>query len=130
MKDFQIEIDSKQIHGVECGEISHLLVVWLYGLTNNALGFTEMANALKENFHVVSIDLLGHGITQSFNDEHSYSFVAMSEWLNIVTTSITSSPVYLLGHSWGCDRSSLQWTISKNGRRSHHARWRLYTIFR
>ena len=101
MKDFQIEIDCKRIHGVEWGETSHPLVVCLHGLTNNALGFNEMANALKEKFHVISIDLPGHGKTQSFNDEHSYSFVAMSEWLNKVITSITSSPVYLLGHSWG-----------------------------
>lgn len=101
MKDFQIEIDCKQIHAVECGETSHPLVVCLHGLTNNALGFTEMANALKEKFHVISIDLPGHGKTQSFQDEHSYSFVVMFEWLNKVITSITRSPVYLLGHSRG-----------------------------
>ena len=101
MKEIQIEIDGERIHGVEWGEASNPPVVCLHGLTNNALGFNEMANTLEKEFHVISLDLPGHGKNLSFAEDQSYSFAAMSKWLHKMITSITSSPVYLIGHSWG-----------------------------
>ncbi|WP_371018807.1 alpha/beta fold hydrolase [Pseudalkalibacillus sp. JSM 102089] len=101
MKKIIIEIDGSHVHGFEWGDRSQPTVILLHGLTNNALGFSEMAEGLKDYFHLISIDLPGHGETPPFNEDKSYSFEFLTEWLHKVCTSLSEVPVWLIGHSWG-----------------------------
>ncbi|TLS38313.1 alpha/beta fold hydrolase [Pseudalkalibacillus caeni] len=77
------------------------LLICLHGLTNNALGFIEIGEALKDRFRVVSLDLPGHGKTPSFEKENEYGFPEIAKWLDGVVNELTQKPFYLAGHSWG-----------------------------
>ncbi|MCA0989022.1 alpha/beta fold hydrolase [Guptibacillus algicola] len=101
MKEFEITLDGQSIHGVKWGNPENPPVVCMHGLTNNALGFIEVAEELQDQFHLIAFDLPGHGKTDAFMDENSYLFKPFSEWLNAIITKVCSSPVYMLGHSWG-----------------------------
>ncbi|MCA0993200.1 alpha/beta fold hydrolase [Pseudalkalibacillus hwajinpoensis] len=59
------------------GESANPTIFLLHGLTNNALGFNEIANRLQDHFHLFAIDLPGHGETQPFN-EGKKLFLSMS----------------------------------------------------
>ncbi len=101
MEEFNIIVYGEKVHGVKWGDITNPNVLCLHGLTNNALGFNEMAENLKEDFHVISIDLPGHGNSTGFKDEQSYFFDSMCEWLHTIISSVSNSPMYIIGHSWG-----------------------------
>ncbi|MBN8209119.1 alpha/beta hydrolase [Bacillus sp. NTK071] len=101
MKEFDIKVFGKNVHGVKWGDAANPHVLCLHGLTNNALGFNEMAEFLKKDFHLMSIDLPGHGKTTGFNDEQSYFYDSMSDWVHNFVSCVSNSPVYILGHSWG-----------------------------
>lgn len=101
MEKFNIMVYGEKVHGVKWGDKTNPNVLCLHGLTNNALGFNEMAENLKEDFHVISIDLPGHGNTTGFKDEQSYFFDSMCKWLHTIISSVSNSPLYIIGHSWG-----------------------------
>lgn len=101
MKKMKLKIKDLDVCVYEWGSQRNPTVLLLHGLTNNALGFNEIADRLKDHFHLFSIDLPGHGETQPFNEEKKYSFQFLTEWLEQVRFELSDQPVYLIGHSWG-----------------------------
>ncbi|WP_377891174.1 alpha/beta fold hydrolase [Alkalihalobacillus sp. R86527] len=101
MKEFEITVDGQSIHGMKWGNPENPPVICLHGLTNNALGFIEVAEELQDQFHLIAFDLPGHGKTDAFMDEHSYLFTPFSKWLNNIISKVCTGPFYMLGHSWG-----------------------------
>ena len=55
---------------LEVGEGQTILL--LHGFTGSKETWTNLINRLKQNFHVIAIDLLGHGETESPNHEERY----------------------------------------------------------
>lgn len=101
MKEFELKVNSQSIHGVKWGNPENPPIICLHGLTNNALGFIEMAEKLEDQFHLIAFDLPGHGKTDPFMDEESYQFAPISRWLNTIIANVCNKPFYLVGHSWG-----------------------------
>ncbi|WP_273835544.1 alpha/beta fold hydrolase [Guptibacillus sedimenti] len=101
MKKMKLKIEGLDVCIYEWGSQRNPTVLLLHGLTNNALGFNEIADRLQDHFHLFAIDLPGHGDTQPFNDEKKYSFQFLTEWLEKVRFELSNQPVYLIGHSWG-----------------------------
>ncbi|WP_347552029.1 alpha/beta fold hydrolase [Pseudalkalibacillus hwajinpoensis] len=101
MREFNFELDGQWIHGVKWGAPDRQLIICLHGLTNNALGFIEMAEELEKNYHIIAFDLPGHGQTAPFAKEEDYGFTILSAWLDKVVSSISNRPFLLIGHSWG-----------------------------
>lgn len=97
----KVEVEGRNVCGFEWGSPSNPTVILLHGLTNNALGFIEMAEELQNQFHLYSIDLPGHGETPAFNEEKSYSFHYLTKWLEKLCLTLSEQPVFLIGHSWG-----------------------------
>ncbi|QHA90652.1 alpha/beta fold hydrolase [Bacillus sp. N1-1] len=101
MKKMKVKIEGLDVCIYEWGSQRNPTVLLLHGLTNNALGFNEIADSLQDHFHLFAIDLPGHGETQTFNEEKNFSFQFLTEWLEKVRFEISDQPVYLIGHSWG-----------------------------
>lgn len=101
LKKMKMEIEGLNVCGFEWGNKHNPTIILLHGLTNNALGFNELAEELQDHFHLYSIDLPGHGETSSFNEEKRYSFQLLTKWLEKVCLTLSDQPVFLIGHSWG-----------------------------
>lgn len=101
MKEFEIKVEGQSIHGYKWGNPENPPIICLHGLTNNALGFIELAEELKDQFHLISFDLPGHGKTDAFMEDDAYLSTPFTEWLKAVIEKVSNRPFYLLGHSWG-----------------------------
>lgn len=88
----------------EFGDDRNPTIVCLHGLASNGyFSFGELVPYLLNNFHLVVLDMPGHGKTVAFQNEEDYLFSNLSVWLNTTLGSILQKPYYLLGHSWGAD---------------------------
>ena len=101
IKKMNVKIDGLDVCVYEWGSQRNPTILLLHGLTNNALGFNEIADHLQDQYHLFSIDLPGHGETKSFNEEKKYSFQFLTEWLEKVRCELSDQRVFLIGHSWG-----------------------------
>lgn len=101
MKRYFIESDNIQTHITEWGDTTKPVIFCLHGLGSTGLSFIEIAEELKEEFRIISIDAPGHGQTQPFNFERNYEFPQMCEWLNKVLEKLNVNYFFFLSHSWG-----------------------------
>lgn len=73
----------------------------MHGLGSTSLSFIEIAEELKNDYRIVSIDAPGHGRTNPFQSEESYEMPALARWLDKVRHSLDIDTFYFLSHSWG-----------------------------
>ena len=74
-------------------------VVLLHGLADHGLVWASLGESLGEKYHVVALDLRGHG--DSGKPETGYTFANYSADLDGICNHFGWSKVHLLGHSWG-----------------------------
>ncbi|KAA0546233.1 alpha/beta hydrolase [Bacillus sp. BGMRC 2118] len=104
MRKHFLKIDEKHITYYEYGKPGNTALVLLHGLAGSAIySYAEVAPLLAEKFHVVAIDLPGHGETSPFQEERQYLFSEIAIWLNAVLENILDEPFIMIGHSWGAD---------------------------
>jgi pimeloyl-ACP methyl ester carboxylesterase len=77
------------------------VVLCLHGLGSTQLSFIEVAEALKNDFYFISIDLPAHGKTAPFESEDDYRIDRIAEWVNDLCIVLDIKDFYLLAHSWG-----------------------------
>lgn len=102
MKEQVIHIDGYRVRINTWGETYLPTIVCLHGLGNSSLSFIEIGEELKSVYHIVSIDLPGHGGSEAFKSQE-YSMTGMVGWLHGVLADLGVSRFYFLAHSYGAD---------------------------
>ncbi len=72
MKQLMIEKENIKARVCEWGNKENPVIVCFHGFGGMNLSFIEIAEALKDDYYIVSIDLPGHGKTPAFQDEEDY----------------------------------------------------------
>ena len=103
MKENYINIDESKVRIHEWGDSQNPTIICLHGLGSTSLSFIELGDLLQTKYHIISIDLPGHGKTPQFVKEEDYEMPSITKWLDKVILEITDEKFYLLGHSWGAD---------------------------
>ncbi|WP_114570806.1 alpha/beta fold hydrolase [Exiguobacterium flavidum] len=101
MKRYFVECDGVKTRVNEWGDCNRPVIFCLHGLGSTGLSFIEVADALKEEFRIVSIDAPGHGKTQAFQDKEQYHFPSLCNWLNELLKILEIDEFFFLSHSWG-----------------------------
>ena len=57
------------------------VIICLHGLGDSSLSFIEVAEELKKEYKIISIDLPGHGKSEKFTTEEEYEMNHMSNWI-------------------------------------------------
>ncbi|WLD92864.1 alpha/beta fold hydrolase [Alkalihalobacillus sp. AL-G] len=105
MKEFRKIVDNYTFHGYESGDGNLPSIVCLHGMTGDSKSFLGLNEYLKNNFHLIFLDLPGHGETSSLKLEEDYKFSSLVKRIYSVIQKVTNEPFYILGHSWGADLS-------------------------
>lgn len=103
MKEIYLDENGIKARISHWGDIGNPIIICLHGLGSTSLSFIELGHLLKNEYHVISIDLPGHGKTPEFNKEEDYKMPNMVRWINKVISKVTEDDFYLLGHSYGAD---------------------------
>lgn len=103
MKTRHLFVNDCCVHAYEFGDHRHPTIVCLHGLGNSGAVFSEVAECLAKDFHIVSFDQPGHGGTSPFVHEENYQFSNLAKWYQDVFHQVLKNPFYILGHSWGAD---------------------------
>ncbi|WP_270181440.1 alpha/beta fold hydrolase [Alkalihalobacillus sp. CinArs1] len=101
MNRFYINVNEKNVRVTEWGNEDKPTIFCLHGLGSTSLSFIEIAEGLKERYHIIAVDAPGHGKSESFDREEDYEMPKMVEWLNRVLDRLNIHAFYFLSHSWG-----------------------------
>jgi pimeloyl-ACP methyl ester carboxylesterase len=89
------------VHIREWGDIHKPVIFCLHGLGSTSLSFIEIAERLKHNFRIISIDAPGHGKTPPFREAKNYEMPQLAMWINHLLDNLEIEKFYFLSHSWG-----------------------------
>ncbi|WP_173915309.1 alpha/beta fold hydrolase [Halobacillus sp. Marseille-Q1614] len=98
MKEFYKTSDGCTFHGYEAGDKN---LPDLHGMTGDSRSFLGLIDYFKNDFHLIILDLPGHGETEPLKYEEGYRFSSLVKRIFPVIEEMASSPFYILGHSWG-----------------------------
>ncbi|HEY9881197.1 MAG TPA: alpha/beta hydrolase [Leptolyngbyaceae cyanobacterium] len=70
----------------------------LHGLADHALVWSELGEALSQNYHVVAVDMRGHG--ESSKPAQGYAATDVIGDLEALMDCLGWSSAHILGHSW------------------------------
>ncbi|MCC5801271.1 alpha/beta fold hydrolase [Rossellomorea vietnamensis] len=105
MNEVKISIDHHTFTIYEIVDKHLPTLVCLHGMTGDSKSFIELTGYLLNDFHLILLDLPGHGETEPLGSEEDYLFSSLANRIMGVIMRMTSEPVYVLGHSWGADLS-------------------------
>jgi pimeloyl-ACP methyl ester carboxylesterase len=92
-------LDGLKIHSSVSGDGSKTVFL-VHGWTCDETTWTEQVPALGKEYRVVTLDLPGHGQSDSPNDG-KFSMDLFAHAVEAVRTEVQASPVILVGHSMG-----------------------------
>ena len=98
-QDGWIELDGLRIHYTEWGAPTWPTVVMLHGLNVQCHTWDPFAQVLSNNYHIVAMDLRGHG--DSDWCKAGYRVRSMARDVHGLIDALGIGPVHLLGHSAG-----------------------------
>jgi len=75
------------------------VIVLLHGFLESLYIWDDFSNHLSADFHIVSIDLPGHGYTENISDVHSMELIAES--VKAVLDHLGVEKCVMIGHSMG-----------------------------
>ena len=101
MKRYFIHDGDMDVHITEWGCKTNPVIFCLHGLGSTGLSFIEIAEELKEEYRIVSIDAPGHGKTPPFLDAEKYEYPHLAVWINKILDILEIETFYFLSHSWG-----------------------------
>jgi len=103
MKEFYANNDETKARIHEWGNEDFPTIICLHGLGSTSLSFIELGQLLENKYHIISIDLPGHGKTPEFIKEEDYAMPNMVKWVDNIVSNLTEHNFYLLAHSYGAD---------------------------
>ncbi|MCB5235607.1 alpha/beta fold hydrolase [Niallia circulans] len=89
------------IHVTEWGRENKPVIFCLHGLGSTSFSFIEIAEELKGDYRIFSIDAPGHGKTDIFTRAESYEMPMLANWLDKIIELLKIDKFYFLSHSWG-----------------------------
>ncbi|WP_409252758.1 alpha/beta fold hydrolase [Bacillus sp. SCS-153A] len=101
MKRYFIETGTMPVHITEWGSGNEPVIFCLHGLGSTSLSFIDVAEELKGEYRIISIDAPGHGKTPPFPAAEDYEMPRIAEWLKSITDFLELKEFYFLSHSWG-----------------------------
>ena len=100
------------------GAISNLdkenIILFLHGFTGSSSDWDEIIPSLDNNFQCITLDLIGHGKSDSPNNISYYDAASINTQLKFIISQITDKPVILAGYSMG-GRAALNFAIENSG---------------
>lgn len=97
-------------HVTVAGENNLPTIVLLHGFTGSGETWIDIRENLKEEFRIITIDLIGHGLTEAPVTHHRYSMEEQLQDLENIFEQLHLSSFTLLGYSMG-GRIALAYTI-------------------
>lgn len=101
LKNYYINAGILNVHITEWGDVNNPVIFCLHGLGSTSLSFIEIADKLKDNFRIISIDAPGHGETPPFKEAKKYEMPELATWINQLLDNLKIEKFYFLSHSWG-----------------------------
>jgi len=101
MNHFFVEFGEYEASVCEWGDKSNPQIICFHGLGSTKLSFIEIAELLKDKFHIVSFDLPGHGKTPSFGKDEDYGASHLTNWVVALLEQIGKETFHIVAHSWG-----------------------------
>ncbi|MBW3111731.1 alpha/beta hydrolase [Bacillus sp. MCCB 382] len=105
MRELIVTVGGHSFTTYEIGDKHLPTLVCLHGMTGDSKSFIELTGYLRNDFHLILLDLPGHGETKPLPHEEDYLFTTLAKRIMGVIRRAASKPVYVLGHSWGGDLS-------------------------
>ncbi|PDY32271.1 alpha/beta hydrolase [Bacillus wiedmannii] len=101
MNHFFVEFGEYEASVCEWGDKSNPQIICFHGLGSTKLSFIEIAELLKDDYHIVSFDLPGHGKTPSFGKDEDYGASHLTNWVVALLEQIGKETFHIVAHSWG-----------------------------
>lgn len=101
-KEIQIQLDNGLCFaGKTWGDESKPPLLALHGWLDNANSFETLAPYLKQHYHIIAIDLIGHGLTDHLPDCCHYHFTDSVDHVLSIAAKLGFETFSLMGHSMG-----------------------------
>ncbi|WJY27817.1 2-succinyl-6-hydroxy-2,4-cyclohexadiene-1-carboxylate synthase [Sporosarcina trichiuri] len=96
-----LSVGGESLHYETYGCSDRPAVVLLHGFTGSTVTWHSIAGLLADRFHVVLVDLWGHGRSASPADSTRYSMASQTEDLDQLFTYLGLDRILLVGYSMG-----------------------------
>lgn len=90
------------------------IIFFIHGFTGRSSDWEEIIPSLNNNFQCITLDLIGHGKSDSPKDISYYNADSINSQLKFIITQITDKPVILAGYSMG-GRAVLNFAVENSG---------------
>lgn len=100
MNDVEFQLNHLKLRGIALGDKNAPVMLCLHGWLDNAASFSALMPYLS-HYHVIAIDLPGHGLSEHRSDDAYYHFV---DWLDDLVQLFMATgwqKIHLVGHSMG-----------------------------
>ncbi|MCM1989000.1 alpha/beta hydrolase [Oceanirhabdus seepicola] len=101
MNQFFVGIGEYKARVCEWGDKNNSDIVCFHGMGSTCMSFIEVAENLKDSYHVLSVDLPGHGKSESFENDEDYEASNLIKWVDKVIDQIGIDSFNIVSHSWG-----------------------------
>jgi pimeloyl-ACP methyl ester carboxylesterase len=101
MRELRIGIPGLELSGLTWGEPDAPPLLLIHGWLDNAASFALLAPLLAERFHVIALDLPGHGHSDHLPAGTIYQHVDYTRAVLAAVDSLALPRFHLLGHSLG-----------------------------
>ncbi len=110
-----VEANGVKLHYLDYGTAGKPPMLCLHGGAAHAHWFDFIASAFTSDYHVLALDLRGHG-DSAWADQHTYSFPTFAADVNAFVEKLDLRDFVLIGHSMG-GMISLLYTATYPGKR-------------
>lgn len=100
MQEIEIRSANMTIRGLSFGDVSKPMILALHGWLDNAASFIPLSKYFSD-YHLVALDLPGHGQSSNRSLDAHYHFVDFVQDLHRAVLQQGWKQFYLLGHSMG-----------------------------
>ncbi|NID17473.1 alpha/beta fold hydrolase [Luteibacter yeojuensis] len=107
MRELKLSIPGLELSGLAWGEPDAPPLMMLHGWLDNAASFALLAPLLADRFHVIALDLPGHGHSQHFPESTVYQHVDYARAVLAAADALALPRFHLLGHSLGAGVATL-----------------------
>jgi pimeloyl-ACP methyl ester carboxylesterase len=98
-RDRVICVDGRNVHVVENGPPSAPALLLIHGFASSTIWWDSLVPELAQHHHVIRVDLLGHGRSDSPAD--GYTIGEQGRLVGSVLTQLGVDRVIVIGHSTG-----------------------------
>ena len=107
MRELKIAIPGLELAGLSWGEPDAQPLLMVHGWLDNAASFALLAPHLADRFHVIALDLPGHGHSGHLPESTIYQHVDYVRALLAAADALAFPRFHLLGHSLGAGVATL-----------------------